>query len=91
VLPGISILAARIGSLIHPKSFQVNQIVLRRIIFQLGRPTARFALTVTGTPSSEAFLGHHSILEPFLRPTASLQSPRVSLLGPAARILMASP
>ena len=44
-ITGISILTARISSLIHPKPFQVNQIVLRRMILQLGRSSARFALT----------------------------------------------
>jgi len=45
LLSRISVLTARMGTLIHPKPFRVNQIVLRRIIFQLGSPSARFALT----------------------------------------------
>ena len=39
VWSGIFILTAAIGTLIHPSPCQVNQIVLRRIIFQFGRST----------------------------------------------------
>ena len=33
------------STLIHPTPYRANQIALGRIIFQLGRPSARFALT----------------------------------------------
>jgi hypothetical protein len=48
------------GRLIHPRRFRRKRIVLRRTIFQFGRPPGRFAPTYDRPelPESDAFLGH---------------------------------
>ncbi|MGH9691304.1 MAG: adenylate/guanylate cyclase domain-containing protein [Candidatus Acidiferrales bacterium] len=45
IFAGISVLASQMSILIHPRPSRVNRIVLRRIIFQFGEPSARFAPT----------------------------------------------
>ena len=66
---------ARLSETITDSSLSTDrgQIDLRRMIFQLGRPSAGLRSdAVTGTPSSEAFLRHHSTLEPFLESDSGL-------------------
>jgi hypothetical protein len=83
--PRISVLTSRMGTLIHPRPFRVNQIVFVAYSSSPGdRQPDSHRLAIDWNSQFRGISRTHQLpLESSLRAAASLRSPRVSLLGPA--------